>query len=77
MSVRRRAIQERRDRDGMRRKEYEATQRWIQNVRALVQRKLLRAGLGDDSSITLEELSACFDPPVTSEPQSPTQEGEK
>ena len=61
MSVRRRAIQERKLRDGMRRKEYEQTKRWCDNVRALVQRKLLAV----DSTISTEELAACFEEPTS------------
>lgn len=56
MSVRRRAIQERRDRDGMRRAEYEQTKRWLGNVRELVRKKLMF----DDQRISAEELAACF-----------------
>lgn len=61
MSVRRRAVQERRDRDGMRRKEYEETKRWLDNIRELVSRKMLF----EDSTVSVEELAACFDPPTT------------
>jgi hypothetical protein len=57
VSVRRRAIQERKDRDGMRRAEYERTMRWLRNVQALVHRKLLF----DDNTVTAAELAACFD----------------
>lgn len=66
MSVRRRKIQERVARDGMRRKEYEQTMRWVENVRELVRKKMLFA----DSTVTVGELAACFDAPaVTPEPQ--------
>jgi hypothetical protein len=61
MSVRRRAIHERKLRDGMRRAEYERTKRWVDNVRELCQRKLLFT----DSTINVEELAACFDDPAT------------
>ena len=67
MSVRRRAIQERRDRDGMRRKEYEQTKRWVDNVRELVRRKMMF----EHSTVSVEELAACFDPAVT--PDKPTE----
>lgn len=63
MSVRRRAIQERRDRDGMRRAEYERTMRWVTKVRALCERKLLF----EDSTISVAELAACFDDLTTSD----------
>ena len=67
MSVRRRAIQERKLRDGMRRKQYEEQQRWMGNVRALLERKLLRVSLGDEPTVSLEELAACFNDATTSD----------
>lgn len=65
MSVRRRAIAERKARDGMRRAEYERTMRWMDNMKALLERKSLRVALGETPTVSLEEVAACFDPPVT------------
>lgn len=63
MSVRRRAIHERKLRDGMRRAEYEKTMRWVGKVQDLCRRKLLFV----DSTISVEELASCFDPDVVQE----------
>jgi hypothetical protein len=56
MSVRRRAIRDRLEREGMRRAEYARMKAAIEAIQAMCKRKIL-AG---ESNVTAEELSACF-----------------
>lgn len=56
MSVRRRAVKARMERNEMNRRQYAAVNQWLEKVSALVERKML-AG---ESTVTVAELSECF-----------------
>lgn len=61
MSVRRRAIRERVEREGMRRADFERTKASLKRMQAMCERKIA-AG---ETNITVEELNACFPETVT------------
>lgn len=63
MSVRRRAIRERVEREGMRRADFERTKASLERMRAMCERKIA-AG---ETNITTEELNACFPETVSPE----------